>query len=199
MTNQKRHIDRGDRTAGILSGTTQSGTGAGTRHQGGHKAPPLHAPPNGRSIHHQGETQPWERNANRTMRKSSDTCTGIPCGCPIIGAGTWHQGGASITRAGTRHRPYTHPKRTEHTSPRTNTTVGTKRQSDNAKILGPVYGHPLWVPNHRGGHMAPGRCVHHQGGHKAPPLLVHKNYLYYFCNRKNPRFICERIKTVCLL
>ncbi|MCQ2050574.1 MAG: hypothetical protein MJZ22_06200, partial [Candidatus Saccharibacteria bacterium] len=28
------------------------------------------------------------------------------------------------------------------------TTVGTKRQSDNAKILGPVNGHPLWVPNH---------------------------------------------------
>ena len=198
MTNQKRHIDRGDRTAGILSGTTQSGTGAGTRHRGGqpthdapitgagtrhrpythpqtdgayitkdkhnrgnetpigqcenprtrvraslvgaqssrhpgghmapgltthprcvhhrgghithdasitgagtrhpggHKAPPLHAPPNGRSIHHQGETQPWERNANRTMRKSSDLCTGIPCGCP---------------RAGTRHRPYGQKKR----------------------------------------------------------------------------------------
>ena len=88
------------------------------------------------------------------MRIASDPCTGAPCGCPLRispnGGKNIHLGGHKAQTAaqyspgraqgtgghkagaGTRRRPYAHPRRAS-------------RPFGNGHRLGPVYGRPLWV------------------------------------------------------
>ena len=86
-----------------------------------------------------------------------------------------HQGGHKA-RAGTRHRPYTHPRRAS-------------RPFGNVHRLGPVYGRPLWVPSSDfakrqrkifiwAGARHKQRRIIHQGGHKARAGTRHRPYTH---------------------